>query len=60
VVIDLDVQRSTEQQKLITQYYTGYIPHVLVLDSRGEALYNRSGEVDSQHIEEIFKNPLGR
>ena len=59
VVIDLDVQRSPEQQKLVKQYYKGYIPHVLVLDARGEALYNQSGEVDSQHIEEIFKNSLG-
>jgi thiol-disulfide isomerase/thioredoxin len=59
VVIDLDVQRSPEQQKLVKQYYRGYIPHVLVLDARGEALYNQSGEVDSEHIEEIFKNSLG-
>jgi hypothetical protein len=59
VVIDLDVQRSPEQQKLVKQYYKGYIPHVLVLDARGEALYNQSGEVDSEHIEDIFKNSLG-
>jgi len=58
VVIDLDVQRSPEQQKLVKQYYKGYIPHVLVLDARGEALYNQSGEVDSEHIEDIFKNSL--
>src|SRR5690348_460579 len=51
VVIDLDVQRSPEQQKLVKQYYKGYIPHVLVLDAHGEALYNQSGEVDSEHIE---------
>ena len=30
VVIDLDIQRSPEQQKLVKQYYKGYIPHVLV------------------------------
>jgi hypothetical protein len=59
VVIDLDVQRSPEQQKLVKQYYKGYIPHVLVLDARGEALYNQSGEVDSVHVEDIFKNSLG-
>src|SRR6267143_6474230 len=56
VVIDLDVERSPEQQKLVKQYYKGYIPHVLVLGARGEALYNQSGEVDSQQIEKIFKN----
>ena len=59
VVIDLDVERSPEQQKLVKQYYKGYIPHVLVLGARGEALYNQSGEVDSRQIEKIFKNSLG-
>jgi len=60
VVVDLDIQRSPEQQKLVKQYYKGYIPHVLVLDAHGEALYNQSGEVDSEHIEDIFRNSLGR
>jgi thioredoxin-related protein len=58
VVIDLDVQRSPEQQKLVKEYYNGYIPHVLVLDARGKALYNQAGEVDSRHIEDIFKKSL--
>ena len=58
VVIDLDIQPSPEQQKLVKQYYNGYIPHVLVLDARGEALYNQAGEVDSRHIEDIFKKSL--
>lgn len=60
VVIDLDVQRSAEQQKLVKQYYKGYIPHVLVLDAHGEPLYNQSGEVDSGHVEEIFKSSADR
>ena len=60
VVVDLDVQRSPEQQQLVKQYYKGYIPHVLVLDARGEPLYNQSGEVDSRVIEEIFKRSLGQ
>ena len=59
VVVDLDVQRSPEQQQLVKQFYKGYIPHVLVLDARGEPLYNQSGEVDSRVIEEIFKRSLG-
>ena len=59
VVIDLDIQRSPEQQKLVKQYYKGYIPHVLVLDTRGEALYNQSGEVDSEPIENIFEKAIG-
>ena len=60
VVVDLDVQRSPEQQQLVKQYYKGYIPHVLVLDARGEPLYNQSGEVDSTVIEDIFNRSLGR
>src|SRR5271168_5129315 len=28
VVVDLDVERSAEQQELVKQYYKGYIPHV--------------------------------
>src|ERR1700756_5683842 len=60
VVIDLDVQRSPEQQRLIKQYYKGYIPHVLVLNAHGEPLYNQSGEVGSRHIEDIFKTSLAK
>src|ERR1700735_5805631 len=54
VVIDLDVQRSPEQQQLVKLYYKGYIPHVLVLNGRGEPVYNQSGEVDSRVIEDLF------
>jgi thiol-disulfide isomerase/thioredoxin len=60
VVIDLDIQRSPEQQTLVKQYYKGYIPHVLVLDPRGEVLYNQSGEVDSAVIEDLFKRSAGQ
>ena len=60
VVIDLDIQRSPEQQALVKQYYKGYIPHVLVLDPHGQPLYNQSGEVDSKVIENAFKESLGR
>src|SRR5258706_4918054 len=55
VVVDLDVQRSPEQQELVKKYYKGYIPHVVVLDAHGEPLYNQSGEVDSAVIEDLFK-----
>jgi hypothetical protein len=54
VVVDLDTKRSPEQQKLVKQYYKGYISHVVVLDANGNALYNSSGEVDSKEIEALF------
>ena len=60
VVIDLDVQRSPEQQQLVKVYYKGYIPHVLVLNGRGEPVYNQSGEVDSRVIEDLFNGSANR
>ncbi len=60
VVVDLDVQRSPEQQEMVKKYYKGYIPHVLVLDAHGEPLYNQSGEVDSAVIEDLFKRSAGQ
>lgn len=60
VVIDLDLKRSPEQQELVKKYYSGYIPHVVVLSPRGEALYNQSGEVDSKKIEKFFQDAQGR
>jgi hypothetical protein len=60
VVVDLDVPRSPEQQKLVNQFYKGYIPHVVVLNARGDSLYNQSGEVDSERIEEIFQSSINR
>lgn len=58
VVVDLDAKRSPEQQKLVKQYYKGYIPHVVVLDRSGNALYSSSGEVDSKEIEGLFVKSL--
>jgi len=60
VVVDLDVPRSPGQQKLVKQFYKGYIPHVVVLNASGEALYSQSGEVESERIEEIFKSSINR
>jgi hypothetical protein len=54
VVVDLDAKRSPEQQKLVKQFYKGYIPHVVVLDANGNPLYNSAGEVESKEIEAVF------
>jgi hypothetical protein len=37
----------------------GLYPHVLVLDAHGKALYNQSGEVGSEPIENIFEKAIG-
>ena len=55
VVVDLDVKRSPDQQKLVKEYYEGSIPHVLILDANGNPLYNSAGEVDSKRIASIFE-----
>ena len=60
VVVDLDMHRSPEQQQLVKKYYTGSIPHVLVLDADGSPLYNRAGEVESRVIEDLFQKSLSQ
>lgn len=52
-------RNSKSSSNSSTRATKGYIPHVVVLDARRKALYNQSGEVESQHIEDIFKNSLG-
>jgi len=42
----------------VKEYYTSYIPHVLVLDAQGEPLYNQSGEVESRVIEDLFNQSM--
>lgn len=54
VIIDLDKQRPAEQQKLVRQYYQGYIPHVVVLDAEGHAVYNQSGEISESEISRLL------
>ena len=59
-VVDLDVKRSPAQQDVIKRYYNGFIPHVVVLDAGGKALYNSDGEVDSGVIERIFEKSFAQ
>ena len=61
VIIDLNRKQSGEQLK---KYYKGYIPHVVVLDGSGKAVYDLPGEVSDSKISEILAGlldrPLGR
>ena len=59
MIIDLDKKRSAEQQQLVKDYYKGYIPHVVVLDGSGHAVYNDSGEISESKIAGIFDQLLG-
>jgi thioredoxin-like negative regulator of GroEL len=58
VIVDLDHRASTAQQDLQKKYYRGYIPHVVVLDARGTALYNEAGEVEEGKISEFLDKSL--
>src|SRR5580698_7156340 len=50
VIVDLGRAVSPGQQDLQKKYYKGYIPHVIVLDASGAAVYNSSGEVEEAVI----------
>ena len=58
VVVDLDQKRSPAQQQLVKQYYQGYIPHVVVVDEAGKAVYNSSGEVDESSLSSLLDRAL--
>lgn len=54
VIVDLDQPLPAAQEALRKKYYRGYIPHVVVLDGAGAALYNASGEVEESTISELL------
>ena len=58
VIIDLDKPRPAAQQQLVRMYYKGYIPHVVVLDAKGRAVYNEAGEVREAEIARILDGLL--
>jgi hypothetical protein len=58
VVVDLDHPLTPAQQHLQKKYYRGYIPHVVVLDASGSAVYNTSGEVDESVISGLLDKTL--
>ena len=60
VIVDLDKSRPAAQQELVRKYYTGYIPHVVVLDKNGKALYNRSGEEEENSLSTVLDQALSQ
>ncbi len=58
VVIDLDQKQSPAQQELVKKYFAGSIPHVVVLDRSGNAVYNSAGEVEESTITAILDKAL--
>jgi len=58
VIIDLDHKLPAAQAELKKKYYTGYIPHVVVLDASGMPVYNSAGEVESDSISNLLDKAL--
>jgi len=58
VIIDLDIRRSAAQQDLLKKYYQGSIPHVVLLDKFGNAIYNSAGEVGTDKISALLDEAL--
>src|SRR6185437_6859494 len=58
VIIDLDKPQSPAQLKLVQTYYGGSIPDLVVLDSSGNAVYNRAGEQTQEVLSRILDKVL--
>jgi protein-disulfide isomerase len=58
VIVDLDIGRSAAQQELLKKYYQGSIPHVVLLNKFGNAIYNSAGEVGSDQISALLDEAL--
>jgi hypothetical protein len=58
IVVDIDHKLSPGQKELKKKYFRERIPHVLVLDASGAALYNRPGEVDQAVISHLLDRTL--
>ncbi len=58
VIVDLDKPTSSSQSELVKDHYTGSIPHVLVLDKTGKAVYDTAGEVSEAEIGSVLDKAL--
>ena len=58
VIIDLDKPLSPAFLKVVQTYYRGSIPHVVVLDGDGKAIYNQAGEQSEEVLRRILDRTL--
>jgi len=58
VIVDLDIGRSAAQQELLKKFYPGSIPHVVLLDKFGNAIYNSAGEIGSDRVSALLDEAL--
>jgi hypothetical protein len=50
IVVDMDSAISKDQKELKDRFYKKYIPYVTIIDSKGNVVYNSSGEVDTKTL----------
>jgi hypothetical protein len=60
VIVDLDKPLSSSQSELVKDHYKGSIPHVVVLDKTGKAVYDTAGEVSEAEIGSVLEKSLER
>jgi hypothetical protein len=60
MVIDLDQRIPDTQKPIVQKYYDGLIPHVVVVDRFGHALYNSAGEVEEATIIHYLDKALAK
>jgi len=60
VIIDLDKPLSSEQSALVKNHYQGSIPHVVILDKAGKAVYDAAGEVDEADLSRLLDKALAK
>jgi hypothetical protein len=62
VVVDLNAV-APGQQRLVADYYSGYIPTLAIFNARGELIYDKSGETasrrgDTSGLERLLESAL--
>ncbi|MFY9731049.1 MAG: hypothetical protein WB723_06210 [Candidatus Acidiferrales bacterium] len=60
VIVDLDKPLSSAQSELVKSHYAGSIPHVVVLDKTGKAVYDNAGEVSEAEIGSVLDKALAQ
>jgi thioredoxin-related protein len=60
VIVDLDQPLSPPQSELVKNHYKRSIPHVVVIDKTGKAVYDAAGEVSETEIEGVLDKTLAQ
>jgi hypothetical protein len=58
IVVDLDTEISKQQKELKDRFYRNYIPHVTIINAKGDVIYNRSGEISTDSISTLLDTTL--